>query len=97
MSELMRFLLARIADDEGLADGAAPSMPAGHDWPGTGWWSPARVMAECEMKRRILLLAENPMGSPAAGTSVDEAIVAVLRCLTLPYRHHPEYRAEWHP
>ena len=37
------------------------------------------------------------MGVPVADMSVDEAIVAVVRWLTLPYRHHREYRPEWHP
>lgn len=54
-------------------------------------------MLECELKRRILLFAENPMGSAVAGTPVDAALVAVVRCLTLPYRDHPEYRPDWHP
>ena len=50
---------------------------------------PARVLAECEAKRRIV------------GHFVNEwepdPINDVLRFLTLPYADHPDYRGEWRP
>ena len=44
-------------------------------------WDPARVVAECESKRRILERHEQ-----------DEEI---LRVLALPYADHRDYRDEW--
>jgi hypothetical protein len=45
---------------------------------------PARVLAECEAKRRIVELISSP--GPQA-----------LRLLALPYADHPDYLPEWRP
>ena len=49
-------------------------------------WNPARVLAECESKRRILEQQQSqPGGEEAPG----------LRLLALPYADHRDYRDEW--
>ena len=49
-------------------------------------WDPARVLAECEAKRRLIALGEK-----------DSYWDDVLRILALPYADHPDYREEWRP
>jgi len=54
---------------------------------------PARVLAECEAKRRIVadlapFLGETPLGYLAA---------QVLEDLAAPYADHPDYQPEWRP
>ena len=91
MSTLTEFLLARIKEDEVMA-------PLLHDYiecdlarqglfdPDFGWectcGHPARVLAECEAKRRIVELISSPG-------------MQVFRLLALPYADHPDYREEW--
>lgn len=48
MIGVVEFLLARIAEDEAAAK-AADAVPA--PW---GFWDDARVLAECEAKRRVI-------------------------------------------
>lgn len=93
MSDLVGFLLARVAEDEAIARAAsldAYGNPAMHmDWdygPGSERdmtpaqdelhreWSPWRVLAECEAKRRIVerckplwIIAARPVDIQAAG------------------------------
>jgi hypothetical protein len=60
---------------------------------------PARVLAEVDAKRRVVALwREEPA---AADLTWDggwcNAVDEVLRLLALPYRDHPDYRAEWAP
>lgn len=97
---LAEFLLARVAEDEAVAERLRrPSV--GDPW---GWQpnphplttcghgatqvhvNPARVLAECEIKRRVL-----DMGW---ATEDLEELTAVL---ALPYADHPDYREEWRP
>ena len=86
---LTEFLLARIAEDErrvGFVRGFIPDEGDQGEY-----INPARVLAECEAKRRIVEhcdfdhLARSP-GDPY-----------VLRLLALPYADHPDYREEWRP
>lgn len=51
-------------------------------------WDPARVLAECEAKRRILELHRD---------LVDLDDRATLRYLALPYADREGYREEWRP
>lgn len=48
---------------------------------------PARVLAECEAKRRIVELCDG----------FDEQGREVRQLLALPYADHPDYREEWKP
>ena len=81
---LAGFLAARIKEDEEAVRGVrAP-------W----WWEntaldPARVLAECEAKRRIVEHCE-----------VDHLVASpgdpyVLQLLALPYADHSDWREEW--
>lgn len=102
---LTEFLLARIDEDAAVArkviEGASPG------WLDTEepWWCdeqtehvampPARVLADCKAKRRIVedsahlsALPHGPLRSHA------EWVTAVL---ALPYVDHPDYREEWKP
>jgi hypothetical protein len=74
-------------------------------------WSPGRVLAECEAKRRIVEeYAEaiapdpNPYHGSNTGTPSDDgfyeggwedALKLACQCLALPYAGHPDYREEW--
>lgn len=52
-------------------------------------WDPARVLVECEAKRRAV-------ESSTSDTS-DERADHLVRLLALPYAGHPAYRPEWRP
>ena len=101
MSDLAEFLAARIREDEDAArfnasvDDASLS-PCPFSVVGGDCWTPARVLAECEAKRRIIR-------DLYAGAGLDNewdagytnAIAEVLRRLALPYADHPDFREEW--
>jgi hypothetical protein len=53
---------------------------------------PARVLTECEAKRRIVEACAEVLAYDAEALPQD-----VLRCLALPYADHPDYREEWKP
>jgi hypothetical protein len=104
---LTDFLLARIAEDEAAARhrdtvtfGAERRRVANealHDP-----FDPARVLAECEAKRRIVDYREQVASESAAtGVPIFEAQLsaydAALRALAVPYAEHPDYRDEWRP
>lgn len=115
---LTEFLLARIAEDEAHPDAERlnDSAPAGACWKLIGGRvcirpeghdvDRARILAECEAKRRIIELWRNAKReaemSPAPPfrpifegrlTIMD----AALRALALAYQDHPEYADEWDP
>lgn len=61
---------------------------------------PARVLAECEAKRRIMSLFAPTLADELSAAAGDWNEVAwrgeqVLRYLALPYADHPDYRGEW--
>ena len=61
---------------------------------------PARVLAECEAKRRIVKEVETTrrgqFAAPGTGTlALNYGLDSVLRALALPYADHPDYREEW--
>ena len=62
-------------------------------------WHPARVLAECEAKRRIVAMqAENDDQRHQPGFHYKaQMIEGVLRSLALPYADHPDYRESWRP
>ena len=57
-----------------------------------GAFDPARVLAECEAKRRIVQRVVEAMDAPP-----DEWTYVILCDLALPYADHPDYREEWKP
>lgn len=54
-------------------------------------WHPARVLAECEAKRRIVYYLRADSKGPAPLVRTD----AILRDLALPYAAHPDYLDGW--
>ena len=66
---------------------------------------PARVLAECEARRRIVMSAQQAQESlerrrdptPADVHGHVIALREVIRLLALPYADHPDYRDEWKP
>ncbi len=107
IEELAGFLLARIAEDEAVADKVYQSVAfTADDGIRSVGFEPLkeRVLAECEVKRRII---EREQFVTSHGPAVDHvraldmttgataALHDVLRCLALPYADHPDYRPEW--
>jgi hypothetical protein len=76
-------------------------------------WDPARVLADCEAKRRIVeeyaeAIAPNPNPYHGSNTGTpsddgfyeggwEDALKLACQCLALPYADHPEFREEWRP
>jgi hypothetical protein len=58
---------------------------------------PARVLAECEAKRRIVGEHREQAGGGCCVCSRHEYPCPTLRYLALPYADHPDYREEWKP
>jgi hypothetical protein len=122
---LEEFLLARIAEDKRVAVDAARAG-GGEEWqadelgPGVSppavaehaaRFGPARVLAECAAKRRLVLasgellpdlhfLGTRPGGMPDvpfAPHGPRQLAALTLALLALPYADHSDYRPEWRP
>jgi hypothetical protein len=103
-----KFLLARIAEDETEArscfNGVGAALPrqaltlrlsnAGD----VVVWNPARVLAECEAKRKIVEQTVSGFGClTCRDWTAEELLENTLGYLALPYADHPDYRQEWQP
>jgi len=103
---LTEFLLARIAEDEWIAN-TASGIVAGPAQMGKDLWNfgdqrlevtKRRVLAECEAKRRIVVIAVDQMrlGDEARGwDNWRDMAMQNLHALALPYADHPDYDEEW--
>lgn len=65
-------------------------------------WHPARVVAECEAKRRIVALHEPVFEMVEWQAFICRSCGTPAPCQTLchlaaPYSSHPDYREEWRP
>jgi hypothetical protein len=62
-------------------------------------WHPARVLAECDAKRRIVETLTPPTDAAGGTDEVRSGRQdsAVLRLLALPHADHPDYREDWRP
>jgi len=61
-------------------------------------WSPARVLAEVEAKRRLVERHEFALSARVdARPGVAEVLSGVVRLLALPYADHPDYDEAWRP
>lgn len=58
-------------------------------------WHPARVLAECEAKRRIVEQYVDAVNRGKWATC--SALEKVLPVLALPYADHPDYDEAWRP
>ncbi len=124
--DLDEFLLARIAEDKRVAVDAAGASgreewgageartagpPADRAAEHVARHDPARVLAECSAKRRLVLacresapdlhfLGARPPGLadfPLSPADGHQLAALTLALLALPYAGHHDYRQEWRP
>jgi hypothetical protein len=95
---LAQFLLLRIEEDErqavyALSRGSTGELDYGGQWYGVvahaQRWTPDRVLAECEGRRRIVRLVEGQAWADLAAQDI------ILQALARPYVDHPDWQAEW--
>ena len=93
-SDLVRFILARLDDDEREIKKLRKAGVNGSSFPSTH-----RLSADSAAKReivgvlqRLLVLRDLPSERP-----VRDGATEVLRRMALPYDDHAGYRAEWRP
>lgn len=55
-------------------------------------WDPARVLAECEAKRKLIDAEPTAFGGAYSINSIRR-----LQILALPYADHPQFQPEWRP
>jgi hypothetical protein len=107
--EIAEFLLARIAEDERVVEQHRQLHDEGewdkvnpHKIVAVGprlTIDPARVLAECEAKRRIVGWFQT-LGAMTDRDSLEtrhNELLHVLSALALPHADHPDYRQEWKP
>ena len=110
MSDLAEYLLARIAEEDVVAFGAAQEeelfgslaqYAEGDDDPRLAHaarWRPERVRIEAVTRRQIVQMHAEPQHG-CAGVPGQRVPVPcpTLRLLALPYAGCPGYRDEWRP
>ena len=94
--ELVRFLLARVDDDEAELKKIARQQSRGGA-PIEGPRSLERLRAECASKRQIIgalqqlfVLRDQPFEKP-----IRDAAAQMLQALAMPYADHRGYRTYW--
>lgn len=94
---ITEFLLARIADDEAMAEDGVRYEVAIHYAGGGDWESlKDRWLAECEAKRRIVgLHTENCVHECTTCLLEGDWPCQTLRALAAVYADHPDYQREW--
>lgn len=118
MTNLAGFLRDRLEEDEQTArdalgcEGATNSYTeistteTQREQAHTDRWTPTRVLAEIDAKRRIIAIyaSWSILAEPGAGFQIEKdagvtllAMREALRALALPYADHPDYREEWRP
>ena len=95
---LTEFLMARIAEDEESArEPRWLALEYGVDSVGRNAFS-ARVLAECEAKRRIV---ENFEAAASVGSNDAECMAAAYQraceLIAAVYADHPDYDESWRP
>jgi hypothetical protein len=88
--ELPNDLICEVDDWNRRTDGEPTRSRSRH----IARWDPARVLAECEAKRRIVE-AHNKRVDEDDSMAWIVASEVLLKTLALPYAAHPDYRAEW--
>lgn len=110
MNELADFLLARLDEESSLAQSAdqdaqtrgpiterLDAEPDDRRIAHMFRWSPARVVVDCEAKRRVVEDYLSQLDSHRSGWDARTPRDYAVRALALPYSDHPEYREEWRP
>jgi hypothetical protein len=109
MTDLVEFVLARIADDEQEARKAGADAMVGWRWKHYSREAyeeiqalvlvrSARVLAECAAKRRMLaLLDEYSDRAPHVPRLTIYTRDVIPKILALPYADHPDYDESWRP
>lgn len=97
---LADFLLACIAEDEAKAREIHPDAvrdPWIHPGCAAVHYEQARVLAECEAKRRIVQMHAKPhyCSGPHIDTNGLNDPCATVMALALPYADHPDYDEAW--
>lgn len=106
---LAEFLLARVGEDEEMARAALPHFPGEVEIVANVWedacahiarHDPARVLAECEAKRRIVEEYEGAIAAQRGRTDASAivgafALLSAIRALASVYSDHPTFRDEW--
>jgi hypothetical protein len=107
--DIAEFLLARIAEDRELVTAVREyrrkreplegDATGGYEWDNSGlvYVSPARVLAECEAKRRIVELAHKQFDKVPVDGVAELVFDEVLVLLALPHADHPDYDPAWRP
>ena len=102
MSTITDFILARVAEDERAAHYAMTRDPL-NDRDTEGWWighyqhytrhDPARVVAQCEAIRRVVLSCSEMQMS---GVEMAAYLATqTIRTLALAHADHPDFREDW--
>lgn len=122
---LDEFLLARIAEDKRIASDAAAAgeqggessaapvrgAPAGPAARHVAHFDPARILAECAAKRRLVMACRDArpdlhfLGRRTGGVAdfplsprdPHQLAAVTLALMALPYAGHHDYREEWRP
>jgi hypothetical protein len=88
----------RIEDDLGSVVVYDEGSPTEDEAAHIARWDPARVLAECEAKRRIVKLHEIDWRDDRICGLCERNYsfpCPTVRALTLPYADHPDFQQEW--
>lgn len=95
-ANLAEWLLEQIAEDEQVArkTGEDP-VDSEHQ----ARWPPARVLAECEAKRKTIehINEQHDSAHGEPGSFLPPEWAEILKILALPFADRPGYRPEWRP
>ena len=108
---MVEFVLARITEDEAVANDAIDRHPIGYDWavrdPAdadyVARWNPWRILKVCNVRRRLVAAhraMETPTGEPECAACDFRRGQAgwpcdTIRLLVLDWVEHPDFRDEW--
>lgn len=97
VSEICRFLLARLDDDEAIARKVARARGGAQSAGPPEICSPERLRRECDARRhlvgtlqQLILLRDQPWEAPVRAVA-GTALIDLARC----YAEHPGFRTRW--
>lgn len=99
LADLVRFLIARVDDEEDELKRVRRHQSRGTSRPDPvdTMRTTERLMAECAVKRSMIAAAQHllVLRDQPAEKAVREVAAQMLHALLLPYRGHVSYRHEW--